>query len=113
MYLKYLPWGLAYYFHYINIDKNSGIFLLLADISQRVHDYAISFFRTSKAKGVFNSLLDGINGLGPKRKEALLKKFITIDNIKNADINEIVSVGIPEDVARNIKKQLEEQKNEI
>ena len=94
---------------YINIDKNSGVFLLLADISQRVHDYAISFFRTSKAKGVFQSLLDGIEGLGKKRKEALLKHFITIDNIKNASIEEINKVGIPLEVAKNIKKHLEEE----
>ena len=95
---------------YINIDKNSGVFLLLADISQRVHDYAISFFRTSKAKGVFESTLDGIEGLGKKRKEALLKHFITIDNIKNASIEEINKIGIPLEVAKKIKEHLEEEK---
>ena len=95
---------------YINIDKNSGVFLLLADISQKVHDYAISFFRTSKAKGVFSSILDGIDGLGKKRKEALLKHFITIDNIKNASIEEINKLGIPLEVAKKVKEHLEEEK---
>ena len=92
---------------YINIDKNSGVFLLLADISQKVHDFAISFFRTSKAKGVFNSILDEIEGLGPKRKELLLKHFITIDKIKEASIDEITSIGIPENVAIKLKEYLE------
>ena len=92
----------------INIDKNSAIYLLLADISQRVHDFAISFFRSEKAKGFFASYLDGISGLGKKRKETLIKHFITVDNIKNAKIDEIRSLGIPEDVAVKILSKLNE-----
>ena len=70
----------------IPMDKNDPVFLLLADISERVHDFAISFFRSQKAKGFFKSRLDEIEGLGPKRKEALIKYFTTIDNVKNASI---------------------------
>ena len=92
----------------INIDKNSAIYLLLADISQRVHDFAISFFRSEKAKGFFASYLDGISGLGKKRKETLIKHFITVDNIKNASVDEIRSLGIPEDVAVKILSKLNE-----
>ena len=92
----------------INIDKNSAIYLLLADISQRVHDFAISFFRSEKAKGFFASHLDGISGLGKKRKETLIKHFITVDNIKNASVEEIRSLGIPEDVAVKILSKLNE-----
>ncbi len=92
----------------INIDKNSAIYLLLADISQRVHDFAISFFRSEKAKGFFASYLDGISGLGKKRKETLIKHFITVDNIKNASVDEIRSLGIPEDVAVKIHTKLNE-----
>ena len=92
----------------INIDKNSAIYLLLADISQRVHDFAISFFRSEKAKGFFASYLDGISGLGKKRKETLIKHFITVDNIKNASVEEIRSLGIPEDVAVKILSKLNE-----
>ena len=92
----------------INIDKNSAIYLLLADISQRVHDFAISFFRSEKAKGFFASYLDGISGLGKKRKETLIKHFITVDNIKNTSVDEIRSLGIPEDVAVKIHTKLNE-----
>ena len=87
---------------YINIDKNSNVFLLLADISQRVHDFAISFFRSTKAKGFFSSRLDGIEGLGEKRKEELLKKFLNIENIKNASIDELIDAGLPKNVALNV-----------
>ncbi|MBQ9448697.1 MAG: excinuclease ABC subunit UvrC [Acholeplasmatales bacterium] len=84
---------------FINIDKNSKVFLLLADISQKVHDFAISFFRSEKTKGLFSSRLDGVKGLGKARKEMLLKEFITIDAIKKAKVEELVQLKIPENVA--------------
>ena len=87
---------------YINIDKNSNVFLLLADISQRVHDFAISFFRSTKAKGFFSSRLDGIEGLGEKRKEELINKFLNIENIKNASVDELIDAGLPKNVALNV-----------
>ena len=86
----------------INIDKNSSIYLLLRDISEKVHDFAISFFRSTKAKGFFKSQLDDIEGLGPKRKEKLISHFVTIDNVKAASIDELVESGMPEDVAKRI-----------
>ena len=85
-----------------NVERNSPIFLLLADISQRVHDFAISFFRSNKAKGIFTSILDPIPGLGPKRKETLLKYFINIEAIKEADIDELKKSGMPNDIAKEI-----------
>ena len=90
----------------IDVDKNSDIYLLLASISQTVHDFAISFFRSTKAKGMFQSYLDGIKGLGPKGKEKLIKHFMTIDNIKNASIDEIIGVGFSEKLAIDIQKHL-------
>ncbi len=93
---------------YINIDKNSNIYLLLADISQRVHDFAISFFRSNKAKGFFKSQLDDIRGLGPKRKELLIEQFTTIDNVKNASIEELEEAGLPKDLAKEIYNHFHE-----
>ena len=84
------------------LDKNSPIFLLLADISQRVHDFAISFFRSNKAKGLFSSILDPIPGLGPKRKEQLLSYFINIEHIKEASIEEIKNAGMQVTLAETI-----------
>ncbi len=85
-----------------DLDKNSPIYLLLADISQRVHDFAISFFRSNKAKGLFSSILDPIPGLGPKRKEELLRYFINIDKIKEASIEELKKAGMPNNLAISI-----------
>lgn len=97
---------------FINIDKNSDIYLLLRDISQKVHDFAISFFRSTKAKGFFSSYLDGIEGLGEKRKEALIKKFVTIDRIKAATKEELNECGIPLNVCENIIKKLNEKEED-
>ncbi|MCR5349494.1 MAG: excinuclease ABC subunit UvrC [Acholeplasmatales bacterium] len=87
---------------FINIDKNSNIYLLLADISQKVHDFAISFFRSTKAKGFFKSQLDEIEGLGPKRKEELIRYFTTIDNVKLASKEELKKAGMPKNLCENI-----------
>lgn len=92
----------------IILDKNSPVFLLLLNISERVHNFAISFFRSTKAKGLFASKLDGIKGLGKARKEKLLSHFITIDNIKNANVEELVNIGIPKDVASLVLGKLKE-----
>lgn len=96
----------------IPLDKNDPVFLLLADISQRVHDFAISFFRSQKAKGFFQSRLDEIEGLGPKRKEALIKYFTIIDNVKNASIEELKKAGMPSDLAHKIYEYFKEENNE-
>lgn len=96
----------------IDVDKNSPIYLLLADISQRVHDFAISFFRSNKAKGIFSSLLDPIEGLGPKRKEKLLKYFLTIEKIKEASVEEIIKSGMPKELAVKIYKYFHEEVKE-
>ena len=101
--------------HLIEISKNSDIYLLLANISQSVHDFAIRFFRSTKTKGIFASRLDNIKGLGPKGKAKLLQHFITIDKIKVATIDEIKSVGISEGVAKEIIKHLndDEEKKDV
>ncbi len=96
----------------IPLDKNDPIYLLLADISQRVHDFAISFFRSSKAKGFFSSYLDEIEGLGKKRKEVLIRYFTTIENIKQASVDEIIKSGMPKNIAENIYAHFHEQKKE-
>jgi len=95
----------------IEVSKNSDVYLLLASISQTVHDYAISFFRSSKAKGMFASHLDGIKGLGPKGKEKLIKHFMTVDNIRNASIDDIEALGFKESLAADIVRHLLENSN--
>lgn len=95
-----------------DVDKNSNLFLLLADISQKVHDFAISFFRSTKAKGIFNSILDPIEGLGDKRKEELLKYFVNIEKIKEATIEELIEAKMPKNVAENIYNYFHGEQND-
>jgi len=97
---------------HITIEKNNPIYLLLADISQKVHDFAISFFRSTKAKGFFASYLDGIEGLGIKRRDTLIKHFVTIDNIKQASIEELINAVIPRNVAVKIFQKFNKENNE-
>ena len=86
----------------IELPKNDDLYLFLSNIQETVHEFAISFFRKTKTKGMFLSRLDGIKGLGPKKKEALLKKFITLEKIKNLSFEEFKSVGINEELAQRI-----------
>ena len=90
----------------IILDKHSDLYLFLMNISQTVHDFAISFFRSQKGKGVFSSMLDGIEGVGPKKKEALLKKFVSIENIVNGTIDDFKEIGINESLRDKIIKHL-------
>ena len=95
----------------ITLSKNDDLYLFLANIQETVHEFAISFFRNTKTKGMFLSKLDGIKGLGPKKKEALIKKYITIDRIKNLSIEEFKSVGINQDLGLKILKHLNIEEN--
>lgn len=96
----------------ISLSKNDELYLFLANIQETVHDYAISFFRSSKAKGMFSSRLDGIKGLGPKKKEALLKKYLTLDKVKALTDEEFKTVGINHDIASLIRAKLEGEEND-
>lgn len=95
----------------IELPKNDDLYLFLSNIQETVHEFAISFFRSTKTKGMFLSRLDGVKGLGPKKKEALLKKFITIEKIKNLSIDEFKSVGINEELALKILNHLNSDTN--
>ena len=90
----------------ITLPKNDDLYLFLANIQETVHEFAISFFRNKKTKGMFLSKLDGIKGLGPKKKEALLKKYLTLDAIKNLSDEEFLSVGINSSLANSIRTHL-------
>lgn len=96
----------------ISLDKHSDLYLFLINISQTVHDFAISFYRSQKSKGIFASILDEIKGVGPKKREALLKKFVTIDNIKNGTVEEFREIGINEELRNKIINYLEENLND-
>lgn len=90
----------------IPLLKQSELYKFLLKISEEVHRFAITFHRETRKKKAASSILDDIKGLGEKRKKLLLSHFASIDAIKNASIEELRSLGIPEVVCKNIKEEL-------
>lgn len=90
----------------IDLPRNSQEFFLLHRIQDEVHRFAITFHRQVRSKNSFSSRLDGIEGLGPKRKQALLKQFKSLTAIQQASAEEIKALGIPEKVAEAVLEKL-------
>lgn len=90
----------------VELSRNSQEFFLLQRIQDEVHRFAITFHRQLRSKNSFSSQLDGIEGLGPKRKQNLMKYFKSLTKIKEASVDEIVAVGIPRAVAEAVHHHL-------
>lgn len=80
----------------IGMKQDSSLFRLLVKIQDEVHRFAITFHRDKRSKHQVVSALDTINGIGPKSKEALLKKFKSVKKIKEAEIEEIAEIIGPQ-----------------
>ena len=93
----------------VELSRNSQEFFLLQRIQDEVHRFAITFHRQLRSKNSFSSQLDGIEGLGPKRKQNLMKYFKSLTKIKEASVDEIVEVGIPRSVAEAVHQHLNPQ----
>ena len=76
----------------VGLDIKSELFKVLTQIQDEVHRFAITFHRDKRSKHALHSELDDIKGLGPKGKEALLKRLKTVKGIKDTDYQEIVSI---------------------
>ncbi|MEW4354056.1 excinuclease ABC subunit UvrC [Streptococcus pneumoniae] len=93
----------------VGLSRNSQEFFLLQRIQDEVHRFAITFHRQVRSKNSFSSRLDGIEGLGPKRKQLLMKHFKNLANITAASLEELTQLGIPQRVAENIQQHLSEK----
>ena len=93
----------------VELSRNSQEFFLLQRIQDEVHRFAITFHRQLRSKNSFSSQLDGIEGLGPKRKQNLMKYFKSLTKIKEASVDDIVNVGIPRTVAEAVHRQLNQE----
>lgn len=96
----------------IELSRTSQEFFLLQRIQDEVHRFAITFHRQLRSKNSFSSQLDGIEGLGPKRKQLLMKHFKSLTKIKEATVDEIVMVGIPRAVAEAVQAKLHQGNQE-
>jgi excinuclease ABC subunit C len=89
----------------IGIKQGTPLFHLLENIQDEVHRFAITFHRDKRSKSQIASALDGIKGIGEKRKTALLKEFKSVARIKQATVEELAAV-IGEAAAKSIKEAL-------
>lgn len=90
----------------IKIDKSSNVFRLLSRIDEEVHRFTINYHKEIRSKGSISSVLDNINGLGDKRKKALIKKYGSVTKMKEATTYEL-SETIPLKVAEELHEYLE------
>ncbi|WP_211653891.1 excinuclease ABC subunit UvrC [Planococcus alpniumensis] len=93
----------------VELKRTSEAFYLLQRIQDEVHRFVITFHRQLRGKNSIQSALDGLQGVGPKRKQQLLKHFGSVRKIKEANADEIQQAGIPEKLAVEIERHFKEQ----
>ena len=82
----------------IGIDGNPAVFSLVGNIQEETHRFAITYHRKLRSKRLRYSELDRIPGIGPKRKQELLKTFKSITGISQASMMELERI-LPKDAA--------------
>lgn len=91
----------------LGFKKNSSEFKLVVNIQDETHNFAINYHKQLRSKNMVHSKLDDIKGIGEIKKKLLLEEFKTIENIKNASIEELCKIkGINEELAKKIKISL-------
>ncbi len=90
------------------LDPRSQAFHLVQRIQDEVHRFAITFHRSVRSKNSFTSQLDDIEGVGPKTRTKVLRHFKSMKRLKDADIEEIKALGIPQAVAERIKETVKQ-----
>ena len=91
----------------LGLKKSSSEFKLVASIQDETHNFAINYHKQLRSKNMVRSKLDDIKGIGEIKKKLLLEEFKTIENIKNASIEELCKIkGINEELAKKIKISL-------
>lgn len=95
--------GLYYNNKEIQIDRSGEGFKLITRIQDEAHRFAIEYHRSLRSKAQVKSVLDEIPGVGPSRRKALMRRFKSIEEVKNADVETLAGVDeISESVAKGI-----------
>jgi excinuclease ABC subunit C len=92
------------------IDKHSDLFNYLETMQNEVHNFAISYHKNLRSKSALSSVLDNISGIGDKRKKELIKKFKTVNGIRDAKIEELEKI-VPSSVALALHEALKNYDN--
>lgn len=96
----------------IPLKRQSQAFYLVQRIQDEVHRFAITFHRQLRGKGLFQSELDRIPGVGEKRRKLLLTHFKSVEEIKNASLEDMRKIGIPKNIATEVIGHLKKQEAE-
>ena len=86
----------------VELKRTSDAFYLLQRIQDEVHRFAITFLRQQHQTSTITSALDGIEGVGPKRKQQLMHHFGSVKKIKEASVDQLMESGVPVKVAKAI-----------
>ncbi|MEC9484594.1 MAG: excinuclease ABC subunit UvrC [Candidatus Izemoplasma sp.] len=89
-------------FESVPLKTTSDAFHLLTRIQDEAHRFAVNYHKNVRSKGIFNSVLDDIPGIGKKTKEKLLKKYKTIHKMKLVSLEELKALGLTEPQAQNL-----------
>ena len=84
--------GLYYHDVEIPIDTHSEGFKLITRLQDEAHRFAIEYHRSLRSKGQVHSFLDDIEGIGPKRRKALMKRFVSSEAMSKASLEELMDV---------------------
>jgi excinuclease ABC subunit C len=87
-------------------EKNSAGMFLVQRIRDEAHRFAITHHRKVRSRKALSSPLDSVEGIGPARKRALLRHFGSVQSIREAAVEDIVALGVPERLARRLKETL-------
>lgn len=90
----------------VPLKRGTDGFYLLQRIQDEVHRFALSFHRQTRSKSFLQSKLDGISGVGEKRKQQLYRHFGSMEKIQAASMEELQKAGIPAKLAETIKQHL-------
>jgi excinuclease ABC subunit C len=93
----------------IEINRNTNVFHLLNRIQDEVHRWTINYHKNIRSKGNLSSLLDNVEGIGPKRKKELLKKYKSLKRMKEISLKELQET-LPAKTAENLYNFLKEHK---
>lgn len=81
--------GLYFKNQEIPIDKTSEGFMLITRLQDEAHRFAIEYHRSLRSKGQVHSFLDDVEGIGPARRKALMKRFDSADDMAAATVEEL------------------------
>ncbi len=91
----------------LRLPAQSPALRLLQRVRDEAHRFAVDYHRSLRSRRSLESLLDGVKGIGPRRKEELLKRFGSVEGLRQASLEELLSIpGLPKTTAERLYKAL-------